>query len=325
MEQHNVLLIGGTGFLGSHVAHLLSRRGFRITVATRRRERAKHLILLPTTEVVEADVHDPAPLAGLAAGQDSVINMVGILHSRGGAPYGRDFAAAHVELPRKIVAACRKAHVRRLLHVSAVQAARDAPSEYLRSKADGEAAIQESGRHEAEGGAIAWTIFRPSVIFGPGDSFLNLFAGLLRRLPLLPLGCADAQFQPVYVEDVAACIVDSLTNPQSAGQTYELCGPNVYALRELVAYVGEVIGRPRTILSLPDWLAYIQAAALELAPGKLMSRDNVRSMRIDSICSGDCPLPFGREPTPLEVVAAEYLAAQLPRSRFVGFRTKARR
>jgi NADH dehydrogenase len=325
MEQQNVLLIGGSGFLGSHVAHLLSRRGFRTTIATRRRERCKQLILLPTTDVVEADVHDPVQLAALADGQDAVINLIGILHSRSGTPYGPEFAAAHVELPRRIVAACRKARVRRLVHVSALQAARDAPSEYLRSKADGEAAIQESGRHDAEGGAIAWTVFQPSVIFGPGDSFLNLFAGLLRRFPLLPLGCAEAQFQPVYVEDVAACIVQSLTAPESAGRTYELCGPNVYTLRELVAYVGEVIGRPRPIVGLPDWLAYLQAAALEFAPGRLMSRDNVRSMQVDNVCSGDCPLPFDREPTPLEAVVAEYLAAKLPRTRFVGFRTRARR
>src|SRR5512135_665627 len=175
MEYTNVLLIGGSGFVGSHAAHVLTGRGYRVTVPTRRRERAKHLLPLPTVDVVEADVNDAAQLSQLMAGQDAVINLVGLLHSRNGTPYGPDFSQAHVELPKKIVAAAKQRGVRRLLHVSALNAERSGPSQYLRSKADGEAAVREGGSE------VPWTIFRPAVIFGAGDSFLNMFAELARR------------------------------------------------------------------------------------------------------------------------------------------------
>jgi NADH dehydrogenase len=319
MDQERVLLIGGSGFVGSHVAQLLSQLGHEVTVPTRRRERAKDLLPLPTVDVVEASVQNPADLERLVRGQDAVINLVGILHSRSGTPYGRDFAQAHFELPRKIVAACRKSGVKRLLHVSALKAAKDAPSQYLRSKADGEAAVREGGPD------IVTTVFQPSVIFGPGDKFLNTFAELCRAFPVLPLGCADARFQPVYVEDVAASIVGSISNSDSFGQTYELCGPKVYSLRELVSYAGELIHHRPAIVSLPGPLASLQAFVLELAPGNLMSRDNVRSMKVDNVCSGTCALPFGRVPTPLEAVAPVYLASNFPRARYLSFRSKARR
>lgn len=326
MEYKSILLIGGSGFIGSHIAHLLAQRGCNVTVPTRRRERVKHLILLPTTDVVEADVHDPAQLDKLMAGQDAVINLVGILHSRSGSPYGADFAMAHVELPRKIVAACRKAGVKRLLHISALKVAKDAPSQYLRSKFDGEQAIQEAGRHMGGGSAIAWTIFRPSIVFGPGDRFLNLFARLARTFPVLPLGCPNARFQPVFVEDVGASVVDSLDDLDSIDQTYELCGPKVYTLRELVQYVGTLTGYRRTIVGLPDSLAHLQALALELVPGKLMSRDNLRSMQVDNVCDAGCTLPFGREAAPLEAVAPLYLSPSGPvRAHYMSFRAKAGR
>ncbi|MBI4754744.1 MAG: complex I NDUFA9 subunit family protein [Betaproteobacteria bacterium] len=318
MEYRNVLLVGGSGFLGSHIAHRLAGSGCRVTVPTRRRSRAAHLLPLPTVDVVEADVHDPHRLAQLMAGQDAVINCVGILHSRSGRPYGRDFAQVHVELPRRLVAACRQAGVHRLLHVSALGAARGGPSEYQRSRADGEAAIRETGS------GLAWTVFRPSVIFGPGDRFLNLFAGLLRVLPVMPLGGAGTRFQPVYVEDVAAVIADSLPRGESFGHTYELCGPGTYTLAELVRYVGAVTGRRRPVFGLPAALAYVQALLLEFAPGRLMSRDNLRSMQVDNVCHG-CTLPFGRQATALESVAPGYLAGQGVRARYTSIRTRAGR
>jgi uncharacterized protein YbjT (DUF2867 family) len=319
MEYTNVLLIGGSGFVGSHAAHVLTERGYRVTVPTRRRERAKHLLPLPTIDVVEADVNDAAQLSQLMTGQDAVINLVGLLHSRNGTPYGPDFSQAHVELPKKIVAAAKQRGVRRLLHVSALNAERSGPSQYLRSKADGEAAVREAGSD------VPWTIFRPSVIFGPGDSFLNMFAELARRFPVLPLGCPDARFQPVYVEDVAASIADSLTHLDSHGETFELCGPKVYTLRQLVEYAAELVGVHRLIVGLPDSLSYLQAMMLEFAPGKtLMSRDNYYSMQVDAVCPG-CTLPFGRRPVALESVAPAYLAHHVPRARYFPFREKARR
>ena len=319
MKTKNILLIGGSGFLGGHVAQRLAAAGHRLTVPTRHRERTRHLIVLPTVEVVETDVHDDARLAELVAGQDAVINLVGILHSRYGLPYGPDFARAHVELPRRIAAACRTAGVRRLAHVSALNADAGGPSQYLRSKGEGEAALREAGA------ALDLTIFRPSVIFGPDDAFLNLFASLQRWSPVMPLGNVKARFQPVYVEDVAQAIVASLDRSDAHGQTYCCCGPRVYTLAELVRYVGEQIGKRRPIIALPEALARIQAGLLELLPNPPLSVDNLDSMDVDSVCPGGDLLPFGATPRPLEAVAPEYLAASTPRFRYYGFRLKARR
>lgn len=317
MEIRNALIIGGSGFLGSRVAHVLSRRGCNVTVPTRRRERAKHLLTLPTVDVVEADVHDPRVLERLMEGQDAVFSLVGILHGRNGSPYGPDFARAHVALPRDIAAACVRSGVGRLVHVSALKAHRAAPSQYLRSKAAGEEAVREVKD-------LATTIFRPSVIFGPRDSFLNMFAELVRSAPVLPLACPQARFQPVFVEDVANALVECLTRQESWGQAYELCGPQVYTLRQLVAYVCELTGMRRPIVGLSPAASQLMALALELAPGTLMSRDNVASMQVDSVCSG-CELPFGATPTALEAVAPGYIGAHAPRTRFSPMRTRARR
>src|SRR3979409_1068773 len=213
MKVQTVCVIGGSGFIGSHVVRQLAARGMRVRVPTRRRERAKALIVLPTVDVVNADVHDPQSLECMVAGTDAVISLAGRLHQeRAG-----DFTRLHKELPRKIVDACRARGVRRLLHVSALKAAHDAPSEYLRSKADGEQRIRI-----AQASGIRTTIFRPSVIFGPEDRFLNLFARLARALPAIVLPCPEARFQPVYVEDVARAIVESLELAQTYDQNLEL-------------------------------------------------------------------------------------------------------
>jgi NADH dehydrogenase len=307
-----ICVLGGSGFVGRHLVEKLVERGVFVVVPSRRRERAKHLITLPTVDVVQADVHDPAALAQLVARCDAVINLVGILHGRRGEPYGSDFARVHVELPKRAIAACLAAGVPRFVHVSALKAAPDAPSEYLRSKADGEGAIV------AARGGIGTTIFRPSVVFGPEDRFLNLFAELQRVLPIVFLGSPDAKFQPVYVGDVARAIVTSLDDPDAAGRAYDLAGPKVYTLRELVEYAGELAGHPRPIIALGPRLSYLQAWAMEFAPVRLLSRDNVASMKVDSVSAE--PLPYGLTATPLDAVAPVYLQGFYPRSRYSVFR-----
>ncbi len=208
-----------------------------------------------------------------------------------------DFDRVHVELPRKLIAACRDGAVPRLLHMSALNADPQGPSRYLRSKGEAEALVAASG--------LQWTIFQPSIIVGREDSFLNLFAKLQQLLPVIALACAEARFQPVAVDDVANAYVRALGDDATHGQRYPLCGPKVYTLRQLVAYVGELTGYRRPIVALGPGLSKLQASVLERLPGKLMSRDNLASMQRDSVC--DCPFPplFGGPPVALEAIAAD--------------------
>ncbi len=319
MKTKNILLLGGSGFLGGHVAPCLAEQGHRLTVPTRHRERARHLLVLPTVEVIETSVHDEASLAELVAGQDAVINLVGILHSRHGLPYGPDFARAHVELPRRVASACRAAGVRRLVHVSALNADVNGPSQYLRSKGAGEAELRAAGT------ALDLTIFRPSVMFGPEDRFLNLFARLQRLAPVMPLGNARARFQPVYVGDVAQAVAASLDRPDAGGQAFCCCGPQVYSLEELVRYAGTLAGCARPVIALPEALARIQAGLLELLPNPPLSVDNLDSMEVDSVCPAGETLPFGLRPAALEEIAPTYLGGASPRIANYGRRVKAHR
>ena len=324
MRYENILVVGGGGFVGRHLVAALAARGADVTVPTRRRERAKGLLLLPTVEVLECDVNQPGVLEQLTAGRDLVVNLVGVLHGRRGRArergphaYGPDFARAHVELPQAVLAACRAAGVRRLLHMSALGAAPSAPSEYLRSKGVGEQAMLAAEDLEV-------TVFRPSVVFGPDDAFLNLIATLARWLPVLALACPSARFQPVYVGDVARAFLAALEERASFGKAYDLCGPTVYTLRELVEYVCAVTGRRRVVLGLSDALSYLQAWMMEWAPGPtLMSRDNLRSMRVPSVC--DCEPPFGIVPQALEALAPTWLTPATLRQRYSTLRWKARR
>jgi NADH dehydrogenase len=308
MAGLRIVVLGGSGFVGSALAARLAGAGHDVVVPTRSRERSRHLILLPTVDVVEADIHDAASLAALVRGADAVVNLVGILNESG----HDTFARVHVELARNTVAACRAAGVARLLHMSALNADPAGPSRYLRSKGEAESLVAGSG--------LPWTVFRPSVIFGPGDSFLTLFAKLARALPVIALPAADARFQPVWVGDVVSAFERSLARAATVGQRYDLCGPKVYTLRELVSYAAETSGAVRPIVPLSGALASLQAFVLEHLPGKLMSRDDLASMTLDSVCN--CPFPdvLGIEPASLEALAPAWLAPEALRDRYDAMR-----
>lgn len=321
MNPQNILVLGGAGMVGRHLVARLSARNCRVVVPTRRRERARHLLTLPTVDVVETDIGRDDVLDALVGSADAVINLVGVLQDRRELPYGPQFAAMHVELPRRIGDACRAHGVRRLLHLSALGVgdgdAAALPSMYLRSKAAGEQTIRGLS-------GVAWTIFRPSVIFGPEDRFMNLFAKLQRWLPVLALARADARLQPVYVADVAQAIVNALGRSSTAGRTYELAGPDVYTLGELVRLAGRWSGHPRPILELPDDVGRLQALLLEFAPGPtLMSRDNFDSLGVPNVAEGPIAPELAITPTPLSSVAPAYLAPE--RTPFVIERSRARR
>jgi NADH dehydrogenase len=325
VRYDDFLVVGGSGFVGRHLVAALAARGARVTVPTRRRERAKHLILLPTVEVVEADLRSPGALARLAHGRNAVINLAGVLHSRRGRPdergpndYGPDFAETHVELAQGVVGACRQAGIKRLLHLSALGADPHGPSEYQRSKGIGEAAVLAADD-------LAVTVFRPSVIFGPEDRFLNQFALLAGISPVLAIPKPEARFQPVYVGDVVRAMLAALEDRDAGGKSYELCGPREYTLRELVQTVCAITGRRRLVIGLPDGVAALEAWVLEHlpAPLRLLTRDNLRSMRVPNVC--ERAFPYGIEPVPLEAAAPAWLAPQGPRERYPRLRWRARR
>lgn len=315
----NVLVLGGTGFLGRHVCEKLHRQGWRITVPTRRMANAAPVQHLPRVTVIEADVHDPGQLLRLLDGHDAAVNLVAILH--GGEA---DFERVHVELPLSLAEACTADGQCRLVHVSALGASLDGPSHYLRSKARGEEVLRAS--------ALQLTILRPSVIFGDGDRFLNLFARLQAGLPIVPLACAGAQFQPVWVEDVASAIVASLIDQglpmSSIGQTFECAGPEIFTLAELVRLAGRLGSRQRAVLPLPGFLARLQAAVMERLPGEpLVSRDNLDSMSVDNVATNQWPglSSLGIEAASLRTIAPTHLGHRGDRSRLLDFRYSARR
>jgi len=313
-----VLVLGGTGFVGRAVCEKLVERsggaGGQIRVPTRRLPRGNAIRSLPTLELAEADVHDEAQLAKLLVGIDAVVHLVAILHGSRAA-----FDHAHVALPAKLARACAAAGVKRVVHVSALGVGPNAPSNYLRSKTEGEAALRGAG--------LDLTVLRPSVIFGAEDRFLNVFAQLQALAPVIPLAGSGARFQPVWVDDVAAAIVAALDQRHSIGQTYELAGPREYTLSELVRLAGRWSGAERPQIALPAFAGRIQATVMELLPGEpLMSRDNVDSMSVPNVATGQLPdlRALGIEATALEAVGPGYLGRDKGRARLNRWRAAAR-
>ena len=302
MAARTVCVLGGSGFVGTHLCGALARDGWRITVPTRNPVRAQHLAPIPSLELVAADIHDPQTLGTLAAGQSAVVNLVGILNERGRS--GGGFTRVHVELVRKLVEACRRGRVERLVHVSALNADADhGPSHYLRSKGRGERIVRDEC-----GDDLAWTILQPSVIFGPRDDFANRFARLLRAIPFaLPLARPGARFAPVWVGDVVAAIERALTDDRVAGECYELCGPERMTLREIVCRVRDRLGLARAVIGLPDFAARLQAAVCDFVPGKPFSTDNYRSLLVDSVCRVNGLARLGIRAQPMDAILRKYL------------------
>jgi NADH dehydrogenase len=319
MSTPRILVLGGSGFVGRHVCEQLVRMGWQVTVPTRRAINASSVQSLPGLTVLEASVHKEADLARLMPGHDAVVNLVAVLHGS-----EERFENVHVELPAKISHAMKKAGVSRLVHVSALGAETQAPSMYLRSKARGETTLQGAG--------LQLSVLRPSVVFGAEDKFLNLFADLQAVAPFMPLAGSGTRFQPVWVADVAGAVVACLKQPSTIGQTYELCGPDVMTLAELVQRAGQWAGvnhgQGRPILPLPNWVGWLQAAAMELAPGEpLMSRDNLASMKVDNVATGRLPglSALGISAASAAGIAPGYLGHRGPRSKLNRWRASAGR
>ena len=276
-----ILLLGGSGFVGRHVCAALARQGHSVTILTRRRTSARELQVWPTVTVHEIDVMRDASWSVWVRGHDAVVNLIAVLHGDEG-----HFESVHVQWPQRVAQACLQHGGCDLIHISALGADPQGPSMYLRSKGRGEQALQQV----ALDGGMKLTLIRPSVIFGKDDRFINLFARLQKWTPFVPLAGASAKFQPVWVQDVARSVARVALDSRLQNQHYELGGPQVLNLADLVRHAGRWAGCPRPVLPLPATVAWAQAALMEWMPGDpLMSRDNLASMQVDNVLSGQCP------------------------------------
>ncbi|HEY6452630.1 MAG TPA: complex I NDUFA9 subunit family protein [Steroidobacteraceae bacterium] len=298
---------GGTGFVGRELIRRLAGAGHRVCVPTRNPARADALLPLSSVEVAVGNVYHPDFLRRSLEGCDLVINLVGILNERGHG--GAGFRRAHVEFTANLLRAMREAHIHRLLHMSALNAdAAHGPSHYLRTKGEAEKLVREAP-------GLQWTIFRPSVIFGAGDSLSVRFAALLRlSAGWLPLARPGARLAPIYVGDVAEAFMRTLDDGASVGSVYELCGPSVLTLTELVQLTARTAQLPCHVLPLPDALAWLQGAILGLLPGKPFSLDNYRSLLADAVCRDNGCERLGLRPGSFRAWAPLWLAPKSPRS-----------
>ena len=314
MKKRSICLLGGTGFVGGHLTARLANDGWRVRLLTRNAARHRELKVLPTVQIVQGDVHNSEFLRRQIAGCDAVVNLVGILNESG--RDGSGFERAHVELPGKVIAACQETGVRRLLHMSALKADADGPSYCLKTKGEAETIVRRA--QDIDG-----TIFQPSVIFGPDDSFVNRFAALL-RVPsyLFSLPCANARFQPVYVGDVVEAFTRSIENPATYGKTFQLGGPEVYSLREVVNLISRSLGLRRKVIGIPDGVSAMLAFVFDFIPGKPFSTDNFRSMKINSICDKNGLEALGIQPTSSAMLIPYLLAGGAGRDRLDDYRRR---
>ncbi len=315
MTAKTICVLGGTGFVGHQLVSQLTRAGYYVVAPSRNRERHRSLQVLPKVDVIDADIHDEETLNALFVGCHAVINLTAILNeNRRG-----DFQQVHVELVEKVINACKNTGVSRLLHMSALNADADkGSSQYLRSKGEGEAlALAADG--------LDVTSFRPSVIFGEDDSFFNKFANLLLNLPVLPLTCPDSRMAPIYVSDVAEAMVKALNDRTTFGQSYDLCGPKSYSLKELVDYTNQLTGLKRRIIPLGNGMSAMMGRIMGMMPFKPFSYDNYLSLQTPAVCDGAFPSQFGVTPISIEIIVPKYIGAADIRGRYDDIRQKAAR
>ena len=306
-----IVILGGTGFVGRHLASRLEADGHAVRVLSRNRDAKRDVAVLPAVDVANCNVYDRPALERAFAGADAVVNLVGILNEAGFS--GRGFRRAHVELTQLVVDAARNARVPRILQMSALNAGRG-DSHYLRTRGEAEAVVERSG--------LRWTIFRPSVIFGPEDGLFFRFASLLRLMPVLPLARARTRFAPVFVGDVAEAFARAIADRGTVSRHYELGGPRVMTLGEIVRYARDVLGLKRAIVPLPDFLGRLQALAMDVVPGKPFSSDNFRSLALDSVPHDDGLAALGITKTPVEAVVPALLGANNRQHRLDAFRRR---
>lgn len=320
MRPRKICVLGGSGFVGSHLCPALTLAGYRVTVLSRDPERARHLRVLPAVSVVRCNVHDARQLAALLAGHDAVVNLVGILNE--GRRDETRFRNVHPGLAEKVVEACRDEHIDRLLHMSALNADPDhGPSRYLRSKGRAERFVRDEG-----GPDFRWTIFQPSVIFGSGDSFTRGLAAALRSAPLaLPLVAPGARVSPVWVGDVVDAMLKALEDDDTAGESYQLCGPEVFTLRQVATLLRDELRLRKPVLPLAGPLSGLAAAVLGFVPGSPLSTDSYRSLSVDGICARSGFRRLGIQPHSLRGIAPRYLGVGGERTRYSRFRSRARR
>jgi uncharacterized protein YbjT (DUF2867 family) len=278
VNYQKIILLGGSGFVGRHLAVELAQRGYQVTIPCRRPQRHSALKVLSGISLIEADIMQADKLSELCKGHDVAINLLGILNES----RKNDFRRIHIDFVKSVVQACQSQKIKRLLHVSALGADQaTGSSNYLRSKGEGENMVHTFGQKE-----LRVTSFQPSVIFGPDDSFINRFASILKLcFGVFPIACADSRFAPVYIEDLVTLMADSIEDKSSWSKRYSVCGPESFTLQQIVQQIAHAIGSRCKIAGLPDSLAKLQAVILQNLPGKLFTLDNFRSLQTPSTCS----------------------------------------
>ncbi|MEZ5673064.1 MAG: complex I NDUFA9 subunit family protein [Thiotrichaceae bacterium] len=315
--MRKICVLGGTGFVGRHLVHRLVEQDWQVTVLTRELNRCCPLSVLPTVKLVAVkNLYDQQELNQHLADHDVVVNLVAILNEKG--RDGRGFEKVHVALVKKVVEACQVNKIKRLLHVSALNADVQGTSHYLRTKGEAEALLQAAT-------GLQVTCFRPSVIFGEDDEFFNRFIRLLRLTYVFPLACPSAKFAPVWVDDVVNAMINSIGNSVHYGKIYNLCGPKVYTLQQLVEYAAKLAKLPRYVMPLGGRLSYLQAAVFERVPSKPLSLDNYHSLQVDSVCSENHLTRLGVTPHALESIMPRYFTPTTPHTHYHRYRAQARR